>query len=310
LESIEVSGTRIIKRAEGFLYASELTVMLGKQRYNEGMIDLLTDFADAPNYWSYSTKGGGKIELNNVCIVMLGCSTMDLLGDAIPQKGFGGGFLARIILIVQQQTQRSFAIPKEQDKTIKRELADFLARIRKRSGQFTFSPDGLRWYEDWYHSCRDIDNDLRLNGYFERKPDHLLRVAMLLALAEEVDLILTPDLLQRAERILNAVEPHMPEALREINTSMSGKESNRVMDMIRSKKADGLDYETLMSGTIQYMAPKAVDEAIRGLRLAGKIDEVITPQGRKYTERNGVPYTNGNGHASVEDNELLTMRED
>ena len=57
------------------------------------------------------------------------------------------------------------------------------------------------------------------------------------------------------------------------------------------------------------MNAKSVDEAIRGLRLAGKIDEVITPQGRKYTERHGV-VTNGNGHASLEDAELLAMMED
>src|SRR5580765_1351277 len=165
LETARVTGSKTQKNSEAFLYSSELTVLLGKQSYNEGLIDLLTDFADAPDSWSYATRGGGKVELLNVCLVLLACSTAEWLGEAIPQRAYTGGFLARIIFVVQEQTLRNYPLPVEQDETLREELKRFLTAVRQTGGAFVFTPDGLAWYEAWYRRNRDTTDfeDLRLN---------------------------------------------------------------------------------------------------------------------------------------------------
>jgi hypothetical protein len=284
LETIDVRGTVVKKSAEGFMYASELTVLLSKQKYNDGLIDLLTDFADAPDSWSYSTKGGGKIELYNVLLVMLACSTSEWLGDAIPQRAFGGGFLARIIFIVQDQTKRFFDIPEEQDEGIKNELISFLQKVRSTTGIFGFAESGREYYRQWYVTNRDAVGDLRLNGYTERRPDHLLRVAMLLSISEEGDLLLSEDVLRRAESILLAVEPSMGDALNEVNSSSSGRDTIRVYKLIVQHDT-GVSREALTNSCLQFMQPKLIDETIKGLVTAGKITERITPIGKYYTKK-------------------------
>jgi len=281
---------------EALIYTPELTVMLNKTHYTEGMVDLLTDLADAPDYWSYSTRKGGKVELRNVCLTLLACSTSEWLGDAIPQRAFGGGFLARIVFVVQSASRRFFAIPKAQDPAIRAELVAFLAKVREQEGTFAFSEEGLAWYEEWYRLNRDVGGDLRLNGYYERKPDHLLRVAMLLAISEEAPPELTPQLLERSAATLDAIEPSMSAALKEINVSSSGRDSNRVFNLVNEAR-DKLSYEEIVGEMMAYMNSRAIDEALKALVMSQRIDEYITPIGRKYGKRGGEDnaLTNGQG---------------
>ena len=291
LESTRVAGSKALKNAEGFLYASELTVFLGKQTYNEGLIDLLTDFADAPGSWSYASRGGGKVELQNVCLVLLACSTAEWLGEAIPQRAYTGGFLARIIFVVQQQTSRYYPLPMAQDEALREKLKLFLSRIRETTGEFTFTADGLAWYERWYRENRDTTDfeDLRLNGYYERRPDHALRVAMLLAIAEQLPLELTAELLDRAVQILMAIEPDMPAALQQINLSSAGRESLRLLQIITAAK-EYIAHADLVRAAMTFMSARLVEESIMNLKAANKITELITPMGRAYALRdNGTP---------------------
>lgn len=290
-----VRGTKKEKPSEGFLYASELTVLLGKQSYNEGLIDILTDWADAPDSWSYATRGGGKIELTNICLVLLACSTPEWLGEAIPSRAYTGGFLARILFVAQDQTSRNFPLPMLQDEAMRDQLRQFLIQVRQTSGEFTFSQDGLAFYKRWYEENRDANDfeDLRLNGYYERRPDHILRVAMLMAIAEQLPLELTADLLRRAFAVLQAIEPSMPQALKQINLSAAGRENMRLLNIITSAK-EHVPYADLMRAAMMFMSSRMVDETIRSLVASGKVVEFITPRGRVYgLRREGAPSDNG-----------------
>lgn len=85
--------------AEATIYAPELAVFLGKQKYNEGLVMLLTDLFDNPDKWESATKGQGRFPMTDVCVSFVGCSTPDWLVSAIPQDAFGGGFMSRILFV-------------------------------------------------------------------------------------------------------------------------------------------------------------------------------------------------------------------
>lgn len=298
-------GPRLRSAAEGFLYASELGVLLSKAVYSEGTIELLTDWADCPDHWSYTTRKGGTIELDNVSLTLLGAIPAEHLGDALPSRVFGGGFLARILFVVQQTTPRYFPIPDPQDPVIKAQLQGFLTHLRQRAGVFVFSQDGRAWYEEWYRENRDVMGDLRLNGYYERKPDHLLRIAMLLALAEELPLDLTPELLARATATLSAIEPDMASAMKEINTTQAGKDLARVMRLFEGAPGP-LSYDKVLDLLLPFMNQKSVDEALRALTQAQRLDKYISPTGDLYGRRTHDPRPEDlsvlrNGELSAED---------
>src|SRR5262245_25482454 len=181
-----VDGKLLVQRdSQAVLVAKELAVLLGKQKYNEGMIAILTDLFDSPDEWTYKTRGKGEVKLKNVTLTMLGASTPDWLITAIPQDAFGGGFMSCLLFVVQESTERCYPIPVPPPGHDA--LVEELQRLKAQQGQIELSAQALSWYSLWYAASRKgIPEDEKMAGYLERKPDHLLRLAMILALSEGV----------------------------------------------------------------------------------------------------------------------------
>jgi hypothetical protein len=226
-------------KACGVIYAPELAVFLGKQKYQEGMVPMLTALFDCPDVWKSATIMRGAAELRNVAFSMVGCSTIDWIQTAIPKDAFGGGFMSRLLWVVQEDTPRSFPIPPEADKTLKNKLVTHLQGLRKIKGQFKMTAEADDWYRSWY-SARAFDGigSKQYAGYFERKPTHVIRIAMILAIAEgKYDLVLSKYDLERANRFLLWVEDWLPDTFDEMNSNMIGEDHTRLLQTL--KKAGG-----------------------------------------------------------------------
>src|SRR5580765_4021110 len=65
------------ENATGLIYAPEMAVFLNRQKYNEGLVQLITRFMDCPEEWASGTIMRGKTPLRNVAISVLMCSTPD-----------------------------------------------------------------------------------------------------------------------------------------------------------------------------------------------------------------------------------------
>ena len=221
--------------AVGLIYAPELAVFLGKQKYQEGMIPMLTSLFDAPREWSSATIMRGEAKLSNVAISMLGASTIDWMQSAIPRDAFGGGFMSRLIFIVQENTPRSFAIPPPLNEDTKARLIRFLLRAKNVRGEFKLSQTAEDWYKDWYDNKKFASDDKHFAGYIERKPDHLLRIAMGLSVsADPGTLILSLEICQQAERILQWIEQWLPAAFEDLSITASGEDAKRILNQLRN----------------------------------------------------------------------------
>src|SRR3990167_622254 len=94
---------KIDGQSSGIIYASELSVFMGKDAVTSGLIPTLTDLYDSPSKWSYHTRTRGIEILENVSICMLGASTIDWLRTSIPVDAIGGGFTSRVIFVYQDK---------------------------------------------------------------------------------------------------------------------------------------------------------------------------------------------------------------
>jgi hypothetical protein len=240
IESLKVgsaryAGTKLEINCSGFIYAPELAVFIGKQAYNEGLIAILTDLADNPNKWEYKTRGKGMIELKNVNISMLGASTPDWLVEGIPSTAFGGGFMSRIIWVAQEDSPRSFPFPSLDDVKIAGSLVERLKQIQRVSGSFINDPKAIDWYKNWYKDLKTNyrTDDPKMSGYIERKPDHLIRLAMVLTLSEARPLVLTDETYYRALKLLNIVERYMVGIFIEVDAVAEGKDHTRLLAQIK-----------------------------------------------------------------------------
>lgn len=246
LEALQSGTTNMVKNqkgqgvsidlgldATGLIKATELQVFMSKQMYNADMVGLLTDLFDCPDSFRYVTRNKKPIDLQNVAITFLGASTPKWLATSLPDGAFEGGFMSRIIFIVKQVRDRRITFPLEPYPKEKQELKSRLVRIRaKVKGKIPLRPDARQWFEDWYTSgAADMTQDEELSGFVERKPDMVLKMAMLLAASDERTEITLNNIVQ-AKAILEWTQDRMFQAFEHIELSQLGQTRRKIYEMI------------------------------------------------------------------------------
>lgn len=228
-----VDAMKTTQNATGLIYAPELAVFLGKQKYQEGMVPLLTALFDCPKEWTAKTIGRGDTTLTNIALSALMCSTIDWIQTSISKDAFGGGFMSRFLFVVQESTSRSFPLPPPLDPEVRKSLIQRLVKIKATKGQFVFSPAADAWYRAWYKSRAGSHGEKQYAGYYERKPDHIIRIAMIMKMAEMTDFVIDVPDLTAAERILHWIEIWLPSTFEEMTSSASGEDQQRILKQLR-----------------------------------------------------------------------------
>lgn len=227
--------------ATGLIYAPEWSVFLGKQQYLEGLVPMLTALFDCPSVWTSTTIGRGAATLNNVAISHLAASTIDWMQSSITKDAFGGGFMSRLLFIVQKDTTRSFPLPPKLDSVIGKRLTDGLLGLQRVTGEVLLSPEAESWYVNWYHrrNASATQVEKHFAGYAERKPDRLLQLAMVMnASLDCKNLTLSEETLIHAEKVLLWIEQYLPAAFEELSQSFVGDDQIRMLKQLRRAKGE------------------------------------------------------------------------
>lgn len=194
-------------------YSSEFATLLTSSGMD--MVSFLTDIYDAPTLWQHSSKSGGTNTIKAPYLNMIAATTPDWIAKAMPMDTVGIGLTSRIVFVYQDTPRVKPPFPKLSDQQIqlKTLLVHDLNQMATMGGQFMLSPEGKQFYTDWYLSRLEIPNptgDSRLNGYFERKPMHVLKLAMVIAASLTNDMVLDTLSIEVALGLLEQVEEKMP----------------------------------------------------------------------------------------------------
>lgn len=258
--------------ASGLIFAPELAVFLGKQKYNEGLVALLTTLFDCPSEWTYQTRGTGRVSLFNVFLAMIGASTPDWLATAIPETAFGGGFMSRVIFACLEDSYKAFPVP--QPKGTTESLVNRLKDLKKVEGPFVLTSEASGWYEAWYLLSRHREkvDDWRLAGYYERKPDHLLRLALMMAASQGTREI-SIQILDNSLQLLEYTEVTMPSAFQQIDLMPIGRDQLRMLKQL--KRAGGsLPHSVFLRMNVAFMDASRFRAIIETLKQSKLIEEV------------------------------------
>jgi hypothetical protein len=222
--------------AVGLVYAPEMTVFLNKQKYNEGLVQVITRFMDCPDIWESKTIGRGTSVIRNVAISSLMCSTLDWFVKATPEDSFGGGFIARNLLIVQNTSTRIEPIPQPGDPHLRGNLISGLATIHAFAGQIHFSSAARERYIDWYSTTHleDIRQPAHelLATYHNRKPDHAKRIGICLHLSEHGTFEMCERCFSKALDLLGWAEQFLPELLKQMFKTGVGESHDEVARLV------------------------------------------------------------------------------
>src|SRR6266576_1941022 len=144
--------------AQGLIYAPEMAVFLGRQRYMEGIVPLITRFMDCPDVWSSETIMRGKKVLRDVAISSLMCSTLDWFISNTSEDVVSGGFIARNIIVAQDSSPRLEPIPRPGNTLVRQALVNDLVRIHSLEGELTLTPACAERYDSWYREQKSESN--------------------------------------------------------------------------------------------------------------------------------------------------------
>jgi len=266
---IETAGI-IRKEAQGLMYSSEFGVLLGKEKYNMGIIALLTDLYDCPEEWNSETILHGDQRLYNCCLTIMGASTPDWLQSMLPSDAFKGGFMSRLLLVsYPQDWYMRVADPPAPPIEYYERITLGLNNIARIKGQMLWTPESKEYFEYWYNHLGAPEPGPKAQ-YLERKQDHLIRLAMILQICQEPKLVLELKYLQQALNILNAIEPETLQMIDYISVEPQMRAVQRILEIMYAFKKIS-EHELLDRVWKHLKRPKDFDDIMLMLMKQKKV---------------------------------------
>ncbi|KKN65783.1 hypothetical protein LCGC14_0478280 [marine sediment metagenome] len=191
-------------KAHGFIVTGELSTTFIEDPQT---LTILMDLYDGHYHqdgWDYTLKGTGKESLKDIAVTLLGAINPPHFKDMVHSKDITGGFIARTIIVEESRRALKNPLidaPKQRLDTA--ELVRYLVELSKVEGEFKWSDDAAEFYREWYKTFNpeDMEDD---TGTANRIHDQILKVAMLLSLARDTELIYLKEDIQEAMDLLES----------------------------------------------------------------------------------------------------------
>ncbi len=285
LSEIDLSTGSMDIHASLTIFSKELTVFLGYQ--NRELMTNLTDWFDCDDEWEYRTKTQGIDDIKGVWVNLIGATTPDLIASSLPQDAIGSGLTSRIIFVYEQRKGKMEVIPSK-DVKLEEDLIIDLGKIHMLDGDFRVTPKFVERYTEWRIEQEDNPpfQEPRFDGYFERRPSHILKTSMILCASRTSAMTMEVGDLEKAIEIFKVTEKKMPLTFSGVGKSMFADTMSRVMAEISLRKE--VTFEELMSMFYYDVDKWGMTKVIETLHASGFINisheglqQVFTKKGGK-----------------------------
>jgi len=264
--------------AGGTIVSSELSVFLGSSGKDDSLIQLLTKLYDCEDVFDYHTMARGKEVCHNVYMCLIGSTTPDWIKNSMPAHAVGGGFTSRVIFVYQYDVEKLVPFPyvTEEQKRMRRMLVEDLKAVNRLRGVYELSKDAKEWYETWYVdvlSKMTSKGESALDGYYGRKHDTLLKVAMCIAASRSGKLVIEEEDLVTGLKAINANERYLPEVIKSVMATQTGEEKGKVFRTIARKGE--VSFTDVLRNVSYCIDAKRLNEVLESLMMEELIEEVV-----------------------------------
>jgi hypothetical protein len=220
------------------IHSQEFTVFLGYQ--NHQLMADLCDWFDCRKRWTYRTKGQGTDEIINVWVNIIGATTPDLIQSALPMDAIGGGLTSRMIFVHEMKKGKTVITPfyTNEDFDLKQKMLIDLEKIKMLQGKFTVTEEFMELWTEWYPYQDDHPpfDSSRFEGYFERRPMHVMKLSLILNASRCSDLVISGKDLEQAISLLEKTEINMPSTFSGVGRAPNADVMGKIMTMIGNRK--------------------------------------------------------------------------
>jgi len=280
----------IIQSPDSSLYLpieefSDLIMKGGKEMY-----ELLTSLFDAKKELSVGTMMRGREGTERPCVNMLAATTPEWIAANMPAAAIGGGFASRVVFVYEQTIRQKGLFWNKQMaegnfEAQKVDLVEDLNHIANNlSGEFILEPDAMTFTEQWYQDFNPSDKNRKLQGYYQRKPTHLLKLAQIYSVGYKDELVITKEDVEICLKILGGIEKMLPKVFEGVGKNTYSFEMEEVVEYLQVKSE--VAEKDLLVHFKTSAEPAKMQELINGLILMRKISKVPNPDGGwiiKYT---------------------------
>lgn len=231
-------------------YSSELATLLTSSGMD--MVAFLTDIYDSPNEWAHQTKMGGTNTIKAPYLNLIAATTPDWIAKAMPMDTVGIGLTSRIVFVYQDtpRVKDPFPVLSPEQVKLQELLLHDLNHIATLGGQFDLDAAAKAFYSDWYKSRLEQPNptgDSRLDGYFERKPMHALKLAMVVAASQKNELVFTQSDVEVALMLLEEVEEKMQKVFANVGRNPLSADMDAVASAVAASMPHGLTHGDIIA---------------------------------------------------------------
>jgi len=239
------------------------------------MIDFLTDLYDGKKHHSSDTIMRGLEFATNPCVNLLAATTPKWIVENLSEVMVGGGFTSRVIFVYEEHVRRRQMFYESLDlsaldKIRGRLIADLIHLSSNIEGEFQLDDECKSFVEEWYRKTADkyLKEDYRLHGYYERKPAHALKIAMLMHLSYSDELILYKQDFESALTILAQIERSMIQVFKGVGKNPYTLDMDMMKEFVRDRGGSAKKTEIL--GRFQHAAePEKLIALLDGLIMMG-----------------------------------------
>lgn len=209
---------------------TELSEFLGLN--SVGMISFLTTVYDQDIYES-RTKNKGDVILTGPFINLLACTTPDWITNYLRSDVISGGFSRRAIFVLETGKSGRIAFPEVTDaaKQAWSRALDRAKKIQKLCGPLVWETKAKAFYEHWYRTL-EMPVEETISGYYETKHMQLLKIAMLLSISENSDLVLRVNHLEGGLALLKLAEDNLSRVFAGIGRNQLNSAASKVEELL------------------------------------------------------------------------------
>ena len=260
------NGKEPILDSRCFLVAGELSTALITDQLS---LTTMTDLYDGHwnEKWAKVLKAG-KVKLKEPYVTWLAGSSPSHFYDSIPQVNIEGGLIGRTLTVVEDKRAKDTDLLDDDDN-----IKDFpfekyvthLELINRGSGRFIPSDDAKNMFNSWRKEWRE-NQEQDVTGFLNRVPDHVLKVAMCLSLAEPtISLMINTDhIIQSIDRVTKLVYSNK-KVSKGVGPDPTAPQSKMVIDFLLQAEGNRLFRKQLLNKGYGHYNSQTLDQIINDL---------------------------------------------
>lgn len=249
-------------------------------------IKILTDIYDFKDEYTSRLRGSGIFRIKNICFSMMAASNEDLLRDVYDTKAIFGGLLGRTFLVKPDEFRPGNSLFDIADSSKSMEaLSHQLTEISKLAGEFVFTADAKKSYEDWYIPFRDSYREKKdKSGIAGRIHTGALKLSMILCVNYTRSLVIEKNHMEEAITECLTLMPNYNSFVMAGGKALDSEIGSIFLNELFESERQTLSKRDFLRKNWSVVTLEQFDGLVQKLIQAGMIQESMgTPEGAVYT---------------------------